>query len=177
MQTIARIAIIFAGSAFFSGCAPIISGTMNGSIDENVAAEKTAKYFGTSRENFTITSFEKSLLVTSYQFKDSGHFYNCTIYYGAVNCKQPGGDGPAVHGDVGVGNHPTAVPVSVSVATNDYGMTQAQAQARLNQLGYPVGAPDGVFGKKSVEKLKLFQKARGLVVNGKLDEPTVTALR
>ena len=63
------------------------------------------------------------------------------------------------------------------VAANDNGITPAQAQARLNQLGYAVGVPDGVFGRKSVEKLKLFQKSRGLVVSGKLDEPTVNALR
>ena len=61
--------------------------------------------------------------------------------------------------------------------TNNPEMTPAQAQARLNQLGYHVGATDGVFGKKSVAKLKLFQKSRGLAMSGKLDLPTVEALR
>jgi hypothetical protein len=51
------------------------------------------------------------------------------------------------------------------------------AQTRLNQLGYPVGTPDGVMGKHSVEMLKQFQKNHGLAATGKLDDATVAALR
>jgi len=176
-NTIARFAFILAASTFMAGCAPMISGVMNATTDENSAAEKIASYFGARRENVVITSTDKGLLATTYQVKHAGKIYNCSIYYGQVECKQPGGESngrvdssPAPAG----GGQPTTAMV---VAANDNGITPAQAQARLNQLGYAVGVPDGVFGKKSVEKLKLFQKSRGLVVSGKLDEPTVNALR
>ncbi|MCY1165272.1 putative peptidoglycan binding domain protein [compost metagenome] len=166
-----QIASLLAASTFITGCAPMISGVMNSTVDENSLLEKTAKYFGTPRENLTVSSIEKAALSTSYQAKNAGKIYNCTIYYGEVSCNQTGTSEP--------GNR-IAVPVvanGVQPATNDSAMTPTQAQVRLNQLGFPVGVPDGVFGKKSVEQLKLFQKARGLTVNGKLDSPTVTALR
>lgn len=167
-KIIARVAIILAGSAFISACAPMISGVMNASVDENSVFEKTAKYFGVARESITISSIEKGALETSYQAKHAGKIYNCLIYYGAVSCKQPG-----VQNDLVM----TAGEGSRLELANDHTMTPAQAQARLNQLGYPVGSPDGVFGKKSVEKLKLFQKSRGLAASGKLDYPTIEALR
>lgn len=177
-KTIVQIATIFAGAAFISGCAPMISGVMNHSVDENSMLEKTANYFGVTRENITVSSIEKSAFSTSYQANYSGKIYNCSIYYGAVNCNQPG-----TPNDLGVkagaGSRLTT-PVVVSEAqaeTNNHAMSAAQAQARLNQLGYPVGVPDGVFGKKSVEKLKMFQTSRGLTVSGKLDSPTIAALR
>ncbi len=56
-------------------------------------------------------------------------------------------------------------------------MTFVQAQTRLNQLGFPVGTPDGAFGKKSVQQLKLFQTSRGLKDTGRLDSSTIEALR
>jgi len=64
-----------------------------------------------------------------------------------------------------------------SLAPGAAAMTPAQAQARLNQLGYPVGNPDGVWGKKSIEQLKLFQKNHGLPATGKLDDATISALQ
>lgn len=177
-NTFARLALIFAASALMTGCAPIVSGVMNATADENSAAEKIASYFGARRDSVVITSTDKGLLATSYQVKHAGKFYNCSIYYGQVECKQPGGaTGQDIVSAASVsGSRPAAV-VAPTVVSEAPVMTPAQAQARLNQLGYPVGVPDGVFGKKSVEKLKLFQKARGLVASGKLDEPTINALR
>lgn len=169
-KTIVRIATIFAGVAFITGCAPMISGVMNAAVDENSVLEKTAKYFGAARENLTVSSIEKGALSTTYQAKNAGKIYNCSIYYGAVNCNQIGTSE--------TGNRVTGpVVAEAPAATNDQALTPTQAQVRLNQLGYSVGVPDGVFGKKSVEQLKMFQKSRGLTVNGKLDSPTIEALR
>lgn len=169
-KTIIRIAIS-AAFAFLTGCAPMISGVMNAAVDENSVLEKTAKYFGAARENLTVSSIEKGALSTTYQAKNAGKIYNCSIYYGAVNCSQPGTSE--------IGNRAPG-PVAVSepqAPAAAQPLSPTQAQARLNQLGYSVGVPDGVFGKKSVEQLKAFQKSRGLTVNGKLDSPTTAALR
>jgi hypothetical protein len=38
-----------------SGCAPIISGAMNMNVTNEVVIEKTAKYFGTSREGIVVS--------------------------------------------------------------------------------------------------------------------------
>ncbi|MES2877488.1 MAG: peptidoglycan-binding domain-containing protein [Pseudomonadota bacterium] len=177
-KMIAKMAIILAGAAFSSGCAPLISGAMNVAVDENSIHEKTASYFGVPRESIKISSIEKGALSTSFRTTYLGKMYNCSIYYGDVNCSQPGASNDQ-NVKAGAGGRLTA-PVAVSetqAATNNPTMSTAQAQVRLNQLGYPVGVPDGVFGKKSVEKLKLFQKSQGLAMSGKLDSPTIEALR
>ncbi|EKD97766.1 MAG: peptidoglycan binding protein [uncultured bacterium] len=176
-KSLVQLAALLAGAAFISGCAPMVSGAMNLQVDEASLLDKSASYFGTTREKIKITSLEKGALSTSYQVKYSGNLYHCSIYYGSVKCDQPG---IPIDQDVKAkaDTQPTtSAVVSVAQATNNPAMTPAQAQARLNQLGYQVGAPDGVFGKKSVEKLKLFQKSRGLAMSGKLDLPTVEALR
>ena len=164
-------------SIALSGCAPMISGVMNATVDENAVSEKTAKYFGVNRENITISSIEKSALTTSYKAKYARKIYNCSIYYGQVTCAQVRDENAQDDLDVAkdLGSRVPAQASSDSQAV--VAMTPAQAQARLNQLGYPVGSPDGVFGKKSVAELKLFQKARGLSVSGKLDSATVNALQ
>jgi hypothetical protein len=55
-------------------------------------------------------------------------------------------------------------------------MTVQQAQERLNALGYAVGQPDGLMGKKTREQLKAFQLSRGVLQTGKLDEKTIREL-
>lgn len=85
-----------------------------------------------------------------------------------------------VEGGLGTGGH-LAVQGGQQVASATQapkaGMTPQQAQCRLNQLGFPVGSPDGVFGKKSVQQLKLFQQSKGLPQTGQLDDTTVEALQ
>lgn len=49
-------------------------------------------------------------------------------------------------------------------------------QARLNQLGYTVGAPDGSFGPKTLSELKRFQGNKGLGVDGSAGPATWKAL-
>jgi hypothetical protein len=47
-----------------------------------------------------------------------------------------------------------------------------EAQKKLDELGYDVGKPDGIWGNKSVEAVKSFQHDTGLAETGKLDELT-----
>lgn len=75
---------------FMYGCAPMVSGAMNIVVTEDVVIQKTAKYFGVERKDIVVSSIEKGALATSYQTRHGSKFYNCTIYYGEVNCKQPG---------------------------------------------------------------------------------------
>jgi hypothetical protein len=170
--------IIIVGTAFMTGCAPMISGAMNLAVDENSVLEKTASYFDVARENIKISSIEKGGLSTSYKANYAGKAYNCSIYYGEVKCNQSG-VANGVNAQTGAGNRPaTTLPVSETPEVNkNHAMSAVQAQARLNQLGYQVGVPDGVLGKRTVEKLKIFQKSSGLTVSGKLDAPTIEALQ
>ena len=51
-----------------------------------------------------------------------------------------------------------------------------QAQKKLNDLGYQTGQPDGVFGPRTQEALRNFQKAKNIEATGRLDEKTTSAL-
>jgi Putative peptidoglycan binding domain len=55
-------------------------------------------------------------------------------------------------------------------------MSLAEAQARLNALGYTVGKADGVMGARTRAQLKRYQKAEGLPQTGELDADTAAAL-
>lgn len=55
-------------------------------------------------------------------------------------------------------------------------MTTRRAQVLLNNAGYPVGEPDGVFGLRSRQQLKKYQADNGLPATGELDPQTVAAL-
>ncbi len=50
-------------------------------------------------------------------------------------------------------------------------------QVRLTQLGYPVGAPDGLWGAKSRSALQAFQRDQELAVSGRVDRATLDRLR
>ena len=90
MGSIAKAASITSLAILFSGCAPMISGAMNMSVTPDVVAQKTAKYFSVAESSLQISNIEKQALATSYQVRNAGKLYNCTIYYGEVQCKQPG---------------------------------------------------------------------------------------
>ena len=79
------IGIILVLSHLLSGCA-----VTNLMTDEDLAQEKTAAYFGVKPSDVVISQYKKDLLATSYQARHKGILFNCIIYYGAVNCKQPG---------------------------------------------------------------------------------------
>jgi hypothetical protein len=52
-----------------------------------------------------------------------------------------------------------------------------QAQRRLQQLGYDVGKPDGIYGPKTRAALLKHQRDQGLAATGKLDQATMASLR
>ncbi|CAN7780444.1 peptidoglycan-binding domain-containing protein [Cupriavidus necator] len=163
----ARSVLLVVAASSMSACAPIISGAMNATVNEDSLKAKTADYLGVPAERLAIQSIDKGALSTTYKAQYGNMRYGCTIYYGQVDCKQI----PSV-----------ATTDQTSTATTLQpdqrpGMTAAQAQTRLNQLGFPVGNPDGVFGKKSVQQLKSFQTSRGLKDTGRLDSSTIEALR
>jgi hypothetical protein len=85
-----NITIIYINICFTAGCAPMLSGVMNSSVTNETIMAKTTDYFGVSRKEIIITKIKKSALSTSYKTKYNGKNYNCTIYYGAVSCKEPG---------------------------------------------------------------------------------------
>ncbi|MBQ6594580.1 MAG: peptidoglycan-binding protein [Clostridia bacterium] len=58
----------------------------------------------------------------------------------------------------------------------DRGDAVKEIQARLNELGYSVGKPDGDFGKKTEEAVRSFQKDNGLEATGEVDEATWNTL-
>jgi len=80
-------------------------------------------------------------------------------------------------GQLGVqgGSTPAAQPAA-AVQPATLSMTLKQAQEKLNQKGYPVGAPDGMMGPKTRSELIRFQKSQGLPGTGMLDQATIAAL-
>jgi peptidoglycan hydrolase-like protein with peptidoglycan-binding domain len=52
-----------------------------------------------------------------------------------------------------------------------------QAQERLKELGYYEGAIDGIYGPKTAEAMREYQRAQGLPVTGTLDQETAQALQ
>ena len=71
-----------------------------------------------------------------------------------------------------VRNYTAGVRDSQSVSSEEV----RHAQKKLNDLGYQTGQPDGVFGPRTQEALRNFQKAKNIAVTGQLDEKTTTAL-
>lgn len=56
------------------------------------------------------------------------------------------------------------------------GLSLRDAQARLNELGYNAGTPDGAMGGKTASALRAFQKDRGIAQSGRLDAATMAEL-
>jgi localization factor PodJL len=50
-------------------------------------------------------------------------------------------------------------------------------QVCLSSLGYNVGTPDGIAGKKTRAAVSAFQQANHLPVSGELTPDTITKLR
>lgn len=119
----------------------------------------SASHFGVPREKLVIYNVKNDILATSYK----AHY--ASKAYPAQNLI------PNVAAPVNISSTKPdqAIPLNQS-------MSFMQAQIRINQLDYSVGKPDGVFGNRSVEKLKLFQKSRGISMSGALDAQTVEAL-
>jgi peptidoglycan hydrolase-like protein with peptidoglycan-binding domain len=54
--------------------------------------------------------------------------------------------------------------------------TIRRAQQKLERLGYPVGAADGVLGAETRTALRNFQRDKNLNATGELDDETLSAL-
>ena len=71
----------------------------------------------------------------------------------------------------------TSAPrVAAGGAAGAPGLALKDAQARLNELGYNAGVPDGAMGGKTTAALRAFQKDRGLAQSGRLDGATALEL-
>ena len=55
-------------------------------------------------------------------------------------------------------------------------MSLRDAQIKLNQLSYNIGAPDGQLGRNTVAQLRNFQRDRRIPVTGQLDQNTMNEL-
>ncbi|MDH3638818.1 MAG: peptidoglycan-binding protein [Gammaproteobacteria bacterium] len=77
----------------------------------------------------------------------------------------------------------TAAPAAASPSgggTTKSGLTKnvvQQMQSMLASLGYDVGTPDGLAGKKTVVAVKQFQEENGLDVSGELTPATMKMIR
>ena len=85
-----------------------------------------------------------------------------------------------VKGGLGTGGN-LAVQGSTNAASQEPAATPAtmtlqQAQAKLNELGFNVGTPDGVMGPHTRSELMRFQKSRGIPATGALDSATEAEL-
>ncbi|WP_394475123.1 peptidoglycan-binding protein [Ralstonia mannitolilytica] len=168
IKRFAKSVLLVVAASTMSACAPMISGAMNATVSEDSLKAKTADYLGVPAEGVAITSMDKGALSTTYKAQYGDNRYGCSIYYGQIDCKQiPSVATPNRNSSATVPQQPVQMP----------GMSYAQAQTRLNELGFTVGTPDGVMGKKSVQQLKLFQKSRGLQETGRLDAATSAALQ
>ena len=56
-------------------------------------------------------------------------------------------------------------------------MSIVDAQRKLAEFGYRPGPADGAMGRRTIDALSRFQRENGLQVTGKLDAPTIDALR
>lgn len=73
-----------------SGCAPVLSGAINATINDDTVVTKTADYFGVPQNEITVIKIHHGALSTTYNTRYDGKLYNCLIYYGKVTCKIPG---------------------------------------------------------------------------------------
>jgi len=64
----------------------------------------------------------------------------------------------------------------VAETVNAYDDAVYEAQKKLNELGYDAGKPDGIWGRKTAEAVKSFQRDDGLPETGQLDSLTTFKL-
>lgn len=78
------------------------------------------------------------------------------------------------------GSAPAATPAATSFAGASTALTKdvvREMQSNLSAMGYDVGTPDGVAGKKTVAAVRQFQQANGLQATGTLNPATIQAIR
>ncbi|MDY0215310.1 MAG: hypothetical protein RBS24_07370 [Bacilli bacterium] len=82
------LAFIALNVLVLTGCAPMISGAMNASLNDKDVVTKTASYFGVQGNDINVTNISKGALETTYKVTYKNTLYDCSIYYGSVNCKK-----------------------------------------------------------------------------------------
>jgi hypothetical protein len=85
------------------------------------------------------------------------------------------GSAPSPTASQASSNGPTAAAQVVAVAETR-NLDSRDAQAILNSLGYTVGVPDGVVGRRTLDGVRRFQQDSGLPVTGQLDDETKAVL-
>ena len=86
------------------------------------------------------------------------------------------GQGLGGGGRLGVDGGAAPSQTSAPGAGASVNMSMRDAQVKLNELGFNVGAPDGAGGPKTTNALRAFQKDRGIPVTGRLDNATKSEL-
>lgn len=143
------------------------SGIIQGQINDNQVMVKVAGNGGNESTVDITVSYNKPLLYGDAKLEDDLNTLVTEITAATSTKVSPAAKvAPAAKTET----------VSVSSNGNNQGLTLEQAQAKLNDLGYQVGQPDGVMGRKTREQLKVFQKSRGISQTGKLDDKTVAEL-
>ena len=95
--------------------------------------------------------------------------------YKAQSVKGQGlGGGGRLGVDGGAAPSQTSAPGAAGAGAVN--MSMRDAQTKLNELGFNVGAPDGAGGPKTTNALRAFQKDRGIPVTGRLDNATKSEL-
>lgn len=75
------------------------------------------------------------------------------------------------------GNYQSVESLEIAaIRKGDSGSKVKEIQRKLNEYGFSVGAVDGIFGSKTLQAVKNFQKSRGLVVDGIVGNATAKAL-
>ncbi|MBS1943308.1 MAG: hypothetical protein JST38_20795 [Bacteroidetes bacterium] len=85
MMNVAALASLAAIA--LAGCAPMISGTMNLSNNEETVNKKATEYFKAAPGQVKVSNIEKHALNTTFRAQYRGKSYNCHVYYGDVTCK------------------------------------------------------------------------------------------
>ena len=135
------------------------------------AVEKGGAYTRMSGESLTEYSKKNEGFVGT--MAGVGGTINTAVGNTMENAAKGSGGGSGSESDKGKTELAAAAPVAKTAEP----MSVADMQRRLAALGYPVGAADGVMGKKAVDALKAFQKDNKLAVTGELNNETITKLR
>lgn len=70
----------------------------------------------------------------------------------------------------------SSVEEAAAIRVGDSGSLVKEIQKKLNEEGFSVGTVDGIFGSKTVQAVKNFQKANGLTADGIVGTATAKAL-
>ncbi len=86
--------------------------------------------------------------------------------------------GPATYRSLrGASYHLGSRPLAYLMSSQVHGDDVFALQERLTELGYDGGRPDGVFGPRTEQALRSFQRDYGLLIDGMCGAATVRALK